>query len=41
MIRTLERREVMEAQVNTIWKDSGLHQKRQNGLMFDKAFDGV
>ena len=37
----MERREVMEAQVNTILKDLAYIKKDKNGLMFDKAFDGV
>ena len=35
------RREVMESQVNTILKDLAYIKKDKNGLVFDKAFDGV
>ena len=35
------RREVMESQVNTILQDLAYIKKDKNGLVFDKAFDGV
>ena len=35
------RREVMESKVNTVLKDLAYIKKDKNGLVFDKAFDGV
>ena len=35
------RREVMESKVNTVLKDLAYIKKDENGLVFDKAFDGV